>query len=328
MKNPRLRATAVALTGLLGLAMIAAPPPATAAAPTTDIRPAALDKGDPGYVPHVDGDGLLVGDSRYDFAGREVHFLGYRGSRYVVGTYRPGRPRTHRVVAVRYDNHRRILLEGVSVPELTLSADGDHLFRSTYRPGRQRTTVRAWSTATGEVVASPSFRGYADVLDAFDGVAVLGATRPARTFSWKVASGATKRISGRQGYAADVRHDRLASLTADPWQDGCSVVSTIADPRERLWRSCRQAVVEFSPGAGRVVTTDLRADGLGPGQYQLREVTGEHLRTFTAHYFGRVWWEADEVLLMHAHGKRKHAWVRCDETGDCERTSRLRRTDG
>lgn len=331
MKTRRLRATVLAAAGLLAMAAAVAGPTATAAAPTTEIKPATLEKGDAGYVPHVEGDGLVVADSRYDFDGREVRFLGYSGKRlnhYMVGVYRGGKPRSHRVIEVTPDNERRTVLRGVSVPELVLSSDGDQLFRSVYRPGDRETVVRAWSTATGRVVASPTFRGYADVLDAFDGTAVVGATMPDRTFSWKVASGVTERIVDRNGYEADVRHNRLASLTGDPYQGGCSVVSTITQPRQRLWRSCDQAVVRFSPSGDRVVTTDLLADGLGPGQYQLRETTGKLLHRFETYYFGLVWWEADEVLLMDAHGKKKSSWVRCEETGACERAGRLRRTDG
>ncbi len=332
MKTHRLRVTVMAaLAGFVGLSSVLAGPVATAAAPTTDIKPAALEKGDPGYVPHVDGDGLLVGDSRYDFDGREVRFLGYSGrqlNRYVVGVYRGGRPNSHRVIEVQPDNARRVVLRGVSVPDLVLSSDGEQLFRSIYRPGERQTVVRTWSTKTGKVIAEPTFGGYVDVLDAFDGTAVVGATTPDRTFSWKIGSGATKRIVNRNGYEADVRHNRLASFTGDPYEGGCSVVSTITRPRERLWRSCEQAVVTFSPSGDRIVTTHLLTDGLGSGELQLRETTGKHLRSFTTYYFGWVWWEADEVLLMHAHGKKRSAWVRCDEDGGCERTSRLRRTDG
>lgn len=332
MTTHRLRATALAgLAGIVGIAAVVAGPIATAAAPTTEIKPPTLEKGDPGYVPHVDGDGLLVGDSRYDFDGREVRFLGYAGKQlnhYVVGVYRGGKPKSHRVIQVQPDDARRVVLRGVSVPDLVLSSDGEQLFRSIYRPREQRTVVRTWSTKTGKVIATPTFAGYADVLDAFDGTAVLGASMPDRTFSWKIGSGATTRIVDRNGYVADVRHNRLASIAGDIYAGGCSVVSTITKPRKRLWRSCHQAVVTFSPSGERLVTTHLLTDGLGSGELQLRESTGKHLRSFTTYYFGQVWWEADEVLLMHAHGRKKSAWVRCEENGDCVRTSRLRRTDG
>lgn len=331
MKLHRLRAAAaVALVGLLGLAAGVALPAATAAAPTTpsttEIRPATLDKGPAGLVPHVDGHALVVGERRYLFDEHEVQFLGMSGGDYVVGIYLQGRPRSHKVVRVTADDDRTVVLRGESVPELTLASDGEQVFRPTYRFERKNTVLRAWSSHDGTLVAARKVRGYAHVLDAFDGDAVVSASMPNRTFWWDLAADTARRITDRSGYEADVQLDRLAVLTGDPYQGGCSVVSTLTAPGERLWRSCRQAVQDFSPSGDRVVTTHLLADGLGPSEYQLRRTTGRLVHTYTAYYFGEALWESDDTLLLHAYGNQKNAWVRCDDAGACERTSRLRDT--
>lgn len=323
-RTGRTRRALGVLAGLvLGATLLAAP----AVAATTDIKPATLEKGDAGYAPHVDGDTLRVADLRFDFHGRRVVFLGYGPDQHwVVGVYRDGEPASNRVISVDNQDERTTLLRGVPVTDLRLGTDGEQLFRSKYLPRRQRTLVHVWQTGNGDHSVR-RFRGFADVLDAFDGTVVLGATTPDRTVGWDMAADTTTRISDHAGYRASIRQDRLAAMTGDPYDGGCSVVSTLTDPETRLWRSCRQAVVAFSPSGSRAVTTYLLADGLGPGSYEMHEIDGTRLQRFTAYVFGEVTWEADELLLLHTYGEKKSAWVRCDDTAACERTSRLRDTD-
>ncbi|MFC6288507.1 hypothetical protein ACFP3Q_15715 [Nocardioides sp. GCM10027113] len=329
MKTHRLRATTIALTALVsaGSALLTAPP--AQAAPTTDIRPAALDRGEPGQVAHVDGSDLVIGDRRYGFGDKQVQFLGYARARqlthYMVAVHGAGGEKRDKVVRVAPDGDRRVVLSGRSLHEPAISSDGVHLFDVDYRRG-DRTVIHAWSSRDGSPVASKSLTGTASVLDAHEGKAVLGVSAPDRTISWDLSSGATKQVSGRTGYQASIEKDRLAVLTGDPYRGGCSVVSTLRRPDQQLWRSCEQGVATFSPTGDRILTTHLAADGLGPNEYQLREVTGDLVRSFTTYYFGAVAWEADEVLLLDAHGERKSAWVRCTDAGDCERAGKLRAT--
>ena len=294
-----------------------------------DTMPPPLVRGDAGDLPRVGGDPGVDGARRYRFEDREVVFLGYGGRQldeYVVGVYAQGRPASHRVVRVTPADDRTVVLEGVSVNEIVLSADGEQLYRPSYRTGSKTSVVKVWNGEDGTLEHTRRFSGYVDVLDAFEGRAVLSSSSPLRTFWWDTADDSTQRIADRNGYEADIRSNRLAAVNGDPYQGGCSIVSTLTRPAQRLWKSCHQAVASFSPSGDRIVTTHLLADGLGPVEYQLREVGGRHVRTFTTYYFGHALWEADEVLLLLAHGKEKSAWVRCDEGGDCERTSRLRKT--
>ena len=62
------------------------------------------------------------------------------------------------------------------------------------------------------------------------------------------------------------RSDRLAVLTDDPYDGGCSVVSTLSDPAAVLSESCTERVTDFSPDGRRLALVDLLTDGLGPNR--------------------------------------------------------------
>lgn len=317
MKHSRLTATLAALAGLAALAA-----PAAAADATTQIRPGTLSRGPAGTVPHVYGSDLIDGDRHFSFAGREVVFLGKSGDDYLVGTWRQGSTTSEKVVRVTPDGLRTTVLKGVEPSSISLSRDGDRLIRSRYLDRTKQSQVKAWSSADGTPVAQRTFAGYISVLDADGSKMVLSGSLPSRTFWWSTGSNSTTRISTLTGYEASIPADRLAVLTGDPYQGGCSVVSTLSDPGTRIWRSCEQAVMEFSPSGSRVTTVHILTDGLGPGVVELHKVGGTLLHRWSTYYFGQVLFESGDTMLMLAHGKTKTAWVRC--TGaDCERTSKL-----
>lgn len=320
MKKPAVLACAIASLAALTLAVGLASP---ASAATTEIQPGKLQRGENGAVPHVDGRALVDGDRRFTFVDRELRYLGRSGEDYVVGVWKQGSPRTQKVVRVSPAGERTPVLRRVPVSEISLSQDGEQLVRPRYFYQRKETKVLVWSAHDGSATTTRVFRGYVHDLDADGGRMVLSGSMPARTFWWNTANDATRRISQRTGYAADIRADRLAVLTGDPYQGGCSILSTLAAPDRSLWRSCDQAVTGFSPSGTRVTTVYLQSDGLGPGTVEVHRTHGKLVDRYSTYFFGEVYWESADTLLMLAHGKTKSAWVRC--TGAvCERTSRLR----
>jgi len=155
---------------------------------------------------------------------------------------------------------------------------------------------------------------------------VVGTLDPDKTLLWHVPSGMREKIAGRRGYAADLAADRLAVLTGDPFRGGCSVVSTLEEPSQRLSRSCTERVHAFAPGGARMALIDLLTDGLGPSRVTVRRAGGREVASYDAPlYFGLVTWETSRALLMETNGPKRSALVRCRGT-DCERASRLGRT--
>jgi hypothetical protein len=244
-----------------------------------------------------------------------VSLLGTSGDDYVVTAWSDRGGRVQRVAA---DGDRETILARFP-GEVTLSVDGRLLFHTAVRE-EGRTVVTALDARTGERVARRAFRGYLSVLDADEGRALLGGTAPARTLWWNPGSGSTRRIARREGYFADIRADRLAVVTASPYDGGCSVVSTLARRRETLWRSCRQAVVAASPNGHRLLTAHILLDGPNP-VLRVHRDRGGLLATYrTPGRFGAATWEDARAVLIVTYGTKKTAIVRC-EGGSCERAS-------
>jgi hypothetical protein len=326
----RLLTTAALALAALGTSLSAAALPTTALAAahagqapagparTTTIRPAELSRGDDPGVPVQLGRTILDGSTSVTVRGGEVHLLGRSGDGYVVETY----PRRggHRVEHVSPEGTRTTVMSHV-VGDVRLSADGEQVFETVVRSGSESVvTVRDAGTGTRE--ARRTFPGVVTVLDAAGGRAVLGAWSPQRTLSWQTRTDRTRRISDRAGYFADVRADRLAVLTGDPYDGGCSVLAALSSPRQPLWRSCREAVTAASPDGRRLLTRDL----LGDGPLARVSVHGDHGHLFDTYRatggLGAGVWETDRSLLLEAYGQRRGAIVRCEPTG-CERASKL-----
>lgn len=306
----------------LGAALVALLPgslaaPASAAAPTVPIRPTQLDRGEDSSVARMVGDTTIVdGDLRIELK-RAGYLLGESGDTYVVASY----PRVLRVSADgTTERLTRYSMNGS--PEL--SSDGEVVLISRY--GKDRSVVRVVDAETGDEVTTGRFGGYAGLLDAWDGRAVMTSHSPARTFWWNYETGSTKRIVKRAGGTADIAADRLATLTGDPYQGGCTVVSRLTRPRTVLWRSCEEIPFAFAPNGRRMVTVSLLADGLGPGEVTARTTRGgKAIATYTAYWFATTTWEDDTTLLFDAHTKKRAAIVRC-VVDACERASGVRRS--
>lgn len=302
------------LAAALSATLVAAPAPAAPG----DLDPGALSRGADAKVPYAVGSTVIDGGSRIAVDGTYALVLGRSGDAVVVQTDRA-------VLRVTPDRQRRIARIGDGV-EARLSEDGTDLVLARIASRTGRTTVRVLNATTGAREASHVFRRYAVALAARHGRVVLTASSPTRTFSWNSRTDAVRRIAGRSGGAVNIGADRLGTLTGDPYQGGCYVVSSLRHPRHVLWRSCSEGVMSFSPGGSRMVTTHLLADGLGPGEVWQRTVDGGRLVAHhSAYWFGSVRWESDRALLLEAHTQRRWAVVRCVRD-DCERASRIRRS--
>lgn len=292
-----------------------AAPMAPAAAPG-DLHPGALPRGDDPKVPYVVGTTVVDGDTRIRIDGDYAALLGRSGEALVVET-------DGKVLRVTAEDQERVarLRNGA---EALLSEDGEHLVVS--RIGRHgRTNVRVLDATTGDRLAARKFTKYAVALAAAGDRVVLSASAPARTFWWDHDSGTVRRIVGRIGSVADIGANRLSTLTGDPYQGGCSVVTTLRRPIQRLWRSCREAAMSFAPDGGRMATTHILADGLGPGKVWLRRTDGGRLlASYSAYWFGTVQWETNRALLLDTHTKKRWATLRCVRH-DCERASKIRK---
>ncbi|MFC4786421.1 hypothetical protein ACT8ZV_18235 [Nocardioides sp. MAHUQ-72] len=315
-RTTRLLAPSVLALAALGATLPAATAdPADRSATTITVRPATLPRGDDPAVPQVLGTTILDGDARIEVPGREVQLFGTSGDDYVVGVWRnDGGSRVLRVAA---DGSRETVVDRIR-GDLVLSADGRRLFEAVQRSGGSVVTVR--DASTGDEVGRRPFRGYVRVLDADAGRAVLGGSAPDRTFQWDVAAGTTSRITGREGYFADIRADRVGSFTVARGESTCSVLTTLSAPRTELWRSCRQAVVAASPNGRRLLTQDLVSDG-PVGRLSVHRDHGRRLVTYrTPGAFGVSSWETNRSVLITAYGAERAALVRCGVDA-CERAS-------
>lgn len=312
-RSARLLAPTVLALALVGAGLSSA---TAVVAPETTIKPASLERGDNPGVPQLLGKTILDGDRRIKVPGREVQLLGTSGDDYVVLVYpKSGSSRVQRVAA---DGSRETIMKGVA-GDVVLSADGDLVLEALTK-GSTRTVVVVRDAETGEREARRVFRGYLRVLDADNGRAILGGSSPARTLRWNTRTGGTEKIAGREGYFADIRADRFATIRGTG-ENLCSVLSSLPPKAEILWHSCRRAVVAASPNGRRVMTTQVYADG--PTSFL--SMRGDHGRVIADYgidgSFGGSTFETNRAVLIEAFGTNKTAIVRC-VVDNCERASR------
>ncbi|GAB3197231.1 hypothetical protein GCM10027062_08510 [Nocardioides hungaricus] len=302
------------LCGALAAPAPAAPTPA--AAPTIEIKPTQLPRGENSRVPWLVGDRVIVdGDTRIELAD-PGYLLGRSGTAYLVVS-------TGRLLRVRADGTTRRIARLSVADGPVLSGDGDRVVVN--RTVRRHSRIRVLDARTGRQIVSRDFPRYTGVLDVDGGRAVLFSMAPARTLWWNFVADTTRPILRRGAGAADIGADRLSTFTGDPYQGGCTVVSSLRRPRQVLWRSCEDRPIAFSPNGRRMVTTDILSDGLGPGEVTARTTKGgKRLAAYRTYWFGAIAWETDRALLMDANTRRRAATVRC-VVAECERASAVRR---
>jgi len=305
--------------------------PASAAAPTVDVRPWALPQGSAPTIPylhHPSEDAWSVVDPKTGMktpiAGIEVTesatLLGRSGGGFLL---RIG-DRSDRIIRVELDRPQRTIFDGLHYQAWSrLSADNRYLLMTTFISSGTQLQVR--NAVTGAIVARHTFRNTTEPnpIDVSGTRVLLGGFSPARTMTWNWQTGTIRTIASRAAYAGAFGIDRLATYTDKPYDtDACTVVSTISQPGTALWRSCAEAVGAFSPDGARIATNaipwrDVRS------VVQRRSVRGTLLASYRNP--NGVWvhgWENSTRVLLESAPQTGINWlVRCDGA-ECERAWR------
>jgi hypothetical protein len=165
------------------------------------------------------------------------------------------------------------------------------------------------------------------VLDAQGTKVAIGGFDDDGTQLWDTATDAVTVVSKRAGYRADLSLNLLASFTKDPYDGGCTVLSSITKPGKRLWQSCDDAVVAFSPDGSHMALAHILSDGLGPTAIDVRTAAGKAVGKYNVKngWFGQLEFESADTLLLETSGPHKTATVRCKATA-CERASEPTKT--
>jgi hypothetical protein len=313
-------ATAVAVTALM-TALTGGSASAQVVTPVV-IKPAKLPRGADVALAHVEGSTVVDGATRIDVPGyQRVELLGRSGTSYVVVAF--GAQGQQSVLRASPEGTLAPLVQPTRTGDLVvLSHDGTRLAQATPAKRFTRTRVRVWDTASGATTASKAFPGLVSVLDLNAAKVVLGGF-DSGTLTWRTASDAVRTLTARMGVVADLRTNRLSTLDGDPYDGGCTVVSTLSGPRTSLWKSCAERVESFSPDGRRMATVDLLADGIGPSQVLVRGIRGSSHAVYRIRgYFGLLSWESSRTLLLDSFARVQSANVRCTR-GACERASEL-----
>ncbi len=286
--------------------------PAFAAASTTDLDPATLERGADVAVPYVDGTTFVDGDRRVALGGRYAWLLGPSGDGQLVAVNN-GATRVRRVDATGAVS---TVIRSPNAASVHLSRNGRKVVVTGVTGGEaQPRTV--YSATTGERLHRRAFANYPTTLG-MKGAKVLLSTSERGTFSWNTRTGAVTTVTRRFAGYADVAHNLMSTYTADPYRGGCTVLSTISRPGRAIWRSCRERVESVSPDGRLIATVDLLSDGIGPREVTVRTVSGSRLARYrAAAWFGPIAWEDDDTILLDVNGPDEAAKVRC-HLADCE----------
>lgn len=320
LRGLRPLACVAALTVLAVLALLAGPM-ADAAAPSVTIRPESLSRGPEVKGPHMaspTSTTIVDGDVRVRVPGTYVDLLGTVGTSYVVRVLRDHEWSVRRVGP---GGSERLLAENAQ--SSTLSADGTALLVVARPVGSTRTEIELIKSRTGTTMRTRTFASRMRVLDVLGDQARLLIGSAAGTYHWDLPTNDVTLLTRRIYGTADMIGNRLATLTGDPYDGGCTVVTTLTQPQTALWRSCGERVENFSPDGQRMATNHILTDGQGPGEVKVRSLRGSLLATYEVDgYFDLPGWESSRSLLLDAYGKNKTATVRCTD-GSCRRASTL-----
>lgn len=332
MRRIRIPALATAILAALMLP-VSLTTPASAAAPTVDVRPLPLPIGDSPTVPYLHrpssqsvsvvdpATGMktpvdVVGDDLDEFT-----LLGRSGSGFVL---RVRNRNIDRIIRVQLDAPQRTLTDMYYADTARLSADGRYLLNSrTLTSGGIQAQVR--NVATGAILARHTFKASTrpDPIDVSGTRVLVGGYGSPRTMMWDWKAGTVKTIASRAAYAGSFASNRLATYTKDPSQlDACSVVSTVTAPATKLWRGCLEAVASFSPDGARFATNAIEHDNHAD-VVRRRSLRGTLLTTYrNPNGLSMYAWETNTRILMRSYPNTGTPWlVRC-EVSDCERAWR------
>jgi hypothetical protein len=223
----------------------------------------------------------------------------------------------------------------VRTPDVTSMVTTDDESAAAYAASRrgsgggavQGGTVYAQTAAYGQVhkLSLPKawdlrVLGYANGQVFFSWSASQGASW--RLYTWTPgSSGATliKTVSSPTGLTSDGRIAASRNISVD--FGSCSNLTEVATGK-RLWRTCENQVVAFTPDGTIAVGAPASQDGWGDLQASALDAkTGTLLREWTGPAFHKTVAEDDQHFLIEADDgpETKAAIVRCTvTTGDCE----------
>lgn len=308
-----LPSTLSTLAGALAAAALIAGT-AVAAVPMTEVEPATLTRGADVAVPYIENRTTFVdGDLEVPLGGTWATLLGRSGADHLVGV----RGKGDRVVTVRRVSPSGAVSDVVAVRRSTdvqLSQNGRRLVVVGHGNGRTApVTVRSAITGAKQKTrrfAFPEVRG-------MRGAKVLVSSWDSGTSWWDTRKDTVTRLTARPAGFVDIGNNMLASYTDEPYEGGCTVLSTLSDPGTTLWKSCQERIDAISPDGSRIVTVHLLSDGIGSNEVRVRSVAGTELARYrTRLFFGAIRWEGETTLLVETAGK-KTALVRCALTA-CE----------
>jgi hypothetical protein len=319
--RPLLRTLALLASGAVAATLVASP---ASAVSTQTLNPSKLPRGDDVAIPHMEGKTVVDGAVRISVKAPKVVLFGKSGTAYIVGTTdkqgNDGR-------ALRLEaNGTSTDLGPTTVYETVLSGDGQSVVSSRSNHGA-KTVIKAVSATTGAELAKQSFPGYQSVLDAQGTQILVGSYDGSGTQLWDTGSGTVTAVTKRSGYRADLSLGLLASFTKDPYDGGCTVLSSITKPGKRLWQSCTDSIVAFSTDGSHVAVADILSDGIGPNAVTVRTAAGKPIGNYKVNngWFGELVFESPDELLLETSGPHKTATVRC-RRAVCERASELTKT--
>ncbi|HXH77900.1 hypothetical protein [Nocardioides sp.] len=313
----RKTAVAAAAVAVLGSTALVVP---THAAPT-DLQPEDLPRGADIAIAHIEDGDFVQGERVVDVGGDRSTLIGRSGRSWLVGTSDVDGVGEFRIVRVGPDDSTTVIKRGISVFELTLSENG-RFFVHMGRGTRRAVPIRVFSARTGELKAEKDFANYPEVV-AMAGPSVLLSSWVATDLgvrSWDITTGAITRITRKPANIVDVGNNLLATYTKDPYMGGCVRLTLLSSPSTRLWKSCSERIVAFSPDGERMATVHILSDGIGPNEVQEREIDGTLLGDYSTGWFGAISFESNTDLLLEVNGDTLASTVRCSE-GACENAS-------
>lgn len=308
LHRPLARVSTALASVLLLLGTVAGP--SASAADAVRLDPAKLGRSAEVAGPHLtslDSTTIVDGDRRVRVDADAVQLLGKVDGRYVVVAYRGD---AEPVLSVATSGAETVVVADLDGAEPTLDERFAQLTVQ-HPASTTRTRIDVVDVRSGTRTSSKTFRGSVRVLDMRRDLAVVGGD-DVGTATWDLTAGTARTVTRRLGYRADLATNRLATFDGDPYEGGCSVLTTLDQPRTTLWRSCGERVEAFSPDGRRVAAVHILSDGLGAGRASVVSTRGYRLATYdTAYYFGGLRFESDKALLLSTYGRSKAAVVRC-----------------
>jgi hypothetical protein len=328
----RLLTTTIAGLALTAPLLTSAAASAQAPSPL-EIKPGKLARGADVSVPHLDGTTIVDGAIRIEVDVKRVLLYGKWKNAYIaaLGNAQWGNVRLARVAK---NGAVKVLREGIDPFNAVLDAEADQVAYS-FGDATQLPTLEVYDLGLKDEVAARGFSSLPTLLEFDEGLVVASfADVKVRTLTWDTVADHVVVVNKKQGNYASKAHDLVGFYSKDPFDGGCQVLARLSDPTDRLWTNCDERIEAVSTDGKRLATVALLSDGLGPADIGLWTTKGKMLAHYTINgWFGEIFFETPQALLMRANGKTQSAVVRCvvtvcDRATDLEPTPDLRALAG